>query len=194
MKNGVKTVKYLYIVLVLIGLALIVSGSYAIWSYNRTGGTNTINSTEIKLEFLESTGEIINITNALPMTDAEGILESEVFDFAVITKTTQNTSIGYTLKMQKLSADTGYTLLNDSDIKIYLEDFEGNALLSPTLVSGLSNYVLYTGTHAHSISNETVKDKFRLRAWIDSSKESEAASWTAATKLQYKFKLAVEAS
>lgn len=179
------------IALLVITILLVITGTSLAaytWIYNGTN-PNTINTVEVSMDFLESTSEIISITNALPMSDANGISQNEKFDFAVNTKSTQSTTINYTLSIEKLTADTGYTLLNDSDIKVYLEDHEGNQLVAPTLISSLSNYVLYTGSHTHNQSQETMQSKFRLKVWIDSSKESEAQNWTSSTKLQYKFKI-----
>ena len=162
------------------------------WRFNGTL-TNQISAVDIELDFLESQDNIINITNALPMADEEGKYQHETFDFAVTSKTTKNTSIGYTLSIEKLVADTGYTLLNDGDIKVYLEDYAGNIVVAPTLISSLSNYQLYHGKHNHSSSTETVQSKFKLRAWIDESKTNDAKSWTTDTKLQYKFKINLSA-
>lgn len=181
------------VALLIIMLILVITGTSLAaytWVYNGTT-PNTINTVEVSMDLLESTEEIISITNALPMTDQDGIYQNDKFDFAVNTKTTRTTTINYSITIEKLTADTGYTLLNDSDIKVYLEDYEGNVLVQPTLISSLTNYVLYTGTHTHDVSHETIQSKFRLRAWIDSSKESEAQNWDSTTKKQYKFKINV---
>lgn len=181
------------VALLVVMLMLLITGtSLAAYTWTHTGSnTNTISTVDISMDLLESSSEIINITNALPMSNEDGISQNEAFKFAVSTKTTANTTIAYTLSIEKLTPDTGYTFLNDNAIKVYLEDYEGNVLVQPTLISNLTNYVLYTGTQAHSISNETVQHKFKLRAWIDESLTSNAANWGPSTKLQYKFKINV---
>ena len=191
-KENKKSKKLNIIIIVLILLIVIAIGtSYAQWNYNFIGQlTNSISTEDIKLEFLESQDNVINITNALPLSDEEGKKE-ETFDFAVTSKTKKEIVLGYTLSIQKLEADTGYTFLNDEDIKIYLEDFQGNALLEPTKVSSLDNYKFYSNLHEHSTSNETLQDKYKLRVWIDESKENDAKNWNTSTKLQYKFKVNV---
>ena len=179
--------------LLVVMLILLITGtSLAAYTWVHTGSNpNTISAVDISMDLLESSNEVISITNALPMEDEDGIYQNDSFKFAVSTTTTANTTIGYTITIEKLTADTGYTLLNDSDIKVYLEDYEGNELVEPTLISDLTNYVLYTSSHSHSLSNEVVQDKFKLRAWIDESLMSAAANWTTNTKLQYKFKIKV---
>lgn len=181
------------VALLIIMLLLVITGTSLAaytWRYNGTTA-NRISTVDISMDYLESNSEIINITNALPMYDEEGIYQNDTFDFAVTSKTTRNTTINYTLTIEKLTADTGYTSLNDSDIKVYLEDYEGNVLVQPTLISALSNYVLYTGSHAHSSSTESVQTKFKLRAWIDESKINAAKNWDTTTQIQYKFKINV---
>ena len=146
------------VALLVVMLMLLITGtSLAAYTWTHTGSnTNTISTVDISMDLLESSSEIINITNALPMSNEDGISQNEAFKFAVSTKTTANTTIAYTLSIEKLTPDTGYTFLNDNAIKVYLEDYEGNVLVRPTLISNLTNYVLYTGTQTHSMSNETV--------------------------------------
>ena len=179
--------------LLIVMLLLVITGtSLAAYTWTHTGSNpNTISAVEVSMDLLEDSSEIISITNALPMEDSNGVYQNESFKFAVGTKTTANTTISYTIKIDKLTTDTGYTPLDDTDIKVYLEDYDGNVLVQPTLISDLTNYVLYTGTQVHSTSIETVQHKFKLRAWIDESLMDEAANWTTSTKLQYKFKISV---
>jgi len=127
------------------------------------------------------------------MYDDEGIYEPS-FDFAVTSNTTRNVNINYTLTISKLSLDTGYTALQDNQMKVYLTDYDGNVLVQPTLISSLTNYQLYSSSHAHSASNTIVQSKFRLRVWIDQSLMTAAQSWTTSTKLQYKFKINILSS
>ena len=180
--------------IIIIALVLLILGigvSYAQWNYNFIGSlTNSISTESVELEFLESKNNIVDLTNALPKTDEEGKY-TNTFNFAVTSKTKKNTDIGYTLSIEKLEADTGYTFLEDSDIKIYLEDYEGNVLLEPTKVSELDNYKFYSNIHEHSTTNEEIQDMYKLRVWVDESKTEEAKNWDTSTKIQYKFKVKV---
>ena len=81
--------------------------------------------------------------------------------------------------------------LKDNQIKIYLEDYDGNVLIAPTKVSGLGdNYILYNDVNKHSKTNTKQTDKFKLRVWID--KDVDASSWDENTNLEYKFKIGVK--
>ena len=182
------------ILLILILLVLIGGTSYAAWRYNFIGTlTNTITTPDVSLDFLESNTEIINITNALSMSDNEGKAQTETFDFAVTSKTSQTMIIGYNLFIEKLEVDTGYTALNDNDIKIYLTDYNDNELLEPTLISDLSNYKFYSNIHNHDATHVTIQDKFKLRAWIAPDNVN-PFEWNQNTKLQYKFKIGLRST
>ena len=160
-ETNIKKKNILKMSLLIVGLLILIGGtSYAAYNWVFTGSlANTISTTGIELKFLESNTEIINITNALPMYDDEGINEPS-FDFAVTSKTTRDVKIKYTLNIEKLSLDSGYTALNDNQIKVYLTDYDNNQIVAPTLISDLNNYKLYTGIHTHNSSNETVQHKF----------------------------------
>ena len=100
-------------------IAIIAVGiSFAVWNYAFTGQANTISTAEVSLDLLESNENIINITNALPMSDNEGKNQTDTFDFAVTSKTTKEIDVEYTVSIQKLEVDNGYTSLNDNGIKV----------------------------------------------------------------------------
>ena len=81
--------------------------------------------------------------------------------------------------------------LKDNQIKIYLEDYDGNVLIAPTKITGLGdNYILYNDINKHSKTNTKQTDKFKLRVWVD--KDVETGSWDENTKLEYKFKIGVK--
>ena len=167
---------------------LCVGISFAVWNYGFIGQTNKLETGEISLELLESNTNLINITNQLPISDNEG-KSSDTFDFAVTTKASRDITLGYEIKIEKLSASSGYTSLNDSQVKVYLTDYSYNELISPTKISELSNYSLYGKTNTHSKDLTKITDKYKLRAWID--EDTDASSWDENTKLEYKFKIGV---
>ena len=161
--------------------------SFAVWNYNFLGEANKIETGEISLELLESNTDIINIENALPMGDNEGKTQDKTFDFAVTTKASRDLNMSYEIVLEKLEATSGYTLLNDNEVKIYLEDYNGNTLVEPVKISELTDYVLYTDTNVHSSTITKLTDKYKLRIWVD--KDVETESWDENTKLEYKFKI-----
>lgn len=176
------------ILLIIIFIILILGVSFAVWNYTFTGNINTIEVADISLELLESNTDVITIENALPKSDNQGKTQEETFDFAISTNTKRIEDMTYTVKIQKVGVDTGYTALADSQIKIYVEDYEGNIIKNVTKVSALSNNILFTKTDEHN-GTDRITTKYKLRAWID--KDVNASNWTNATKLQYKFKIIV---
>ena len=190
MENKPKTNKKLIVTIITILILLTLTlGTYAAFRFNFLGAANLINSETIELEFLESSGEIIDIPNAFPMIDSAGTIQEETFDFQVKTKSRSNIDITYELYIEKLTPDTGYSFLDDSEVKIYLTDFNNNEKVAPVKVSELTNYSLYTETNNHSSEDYEQKDKFKLRIWVD--EDVTAKDWDANTKLQYKFKIGV---
>ena len=183
----------LEIIILIVSLFLLIMGvSFAMYKFHFTGSSSSINTTSVGIEFLESKQNIIDIKNATPMTDEEGINQDDEFVFAVKTKTTRTTDLKYTLYIEKLEPDDGYTPLEDNYIKVYLEDYNEKKLINPTLVSNLNNYALYSKSNSHNKTNEVIQDKYKLRVWIDESKTNEAKTWNKNTKLEYKFKIKVE--
>ena len=124
----------------------------------------------------------------MPISDNEG-KSSDTFDFAVTTKASRDITLGYEIKIEKLSASSGYTSLNDSQVKVYLTDYSNNELISPVKISDLSDYTLYSKVNVHSKTITKLTDKFKLRAWID--EDTDVSSWNENTKLEYKFKIGV---
>ena len=187
-KGDNKRKKVITISLIVILLMLCVGISFAVWNYGFLGQTNKLETGEISLELLESNTNLINITNQLPISDSEG-KTLDTFDFAVTTKASRDINLGYEIKIEKLSASSGYTSLNDSQVKVYLTDYSDNELISPTKISDLSDYSLYSKVNVHSKTITKLTDKFKLRVWID--EDTDASNWDENTKLEYKFKIGV---
>ena len=187
-KDDNKRKKVITISLIVILLMLCVGISFAVWNYGFIGQTNKLETGEISLELLESNTNLINITNQLPISDSEG-KTLDTFDFAVTTKASRDINLGYEIKIEKLSASSGYTSLNDSQVKVYLTDYSDNELISPTKISDLSDYSLYSKVNVHSKTITKLTDKFKLRVWID--EDTDASNWDSNTKLEYKFKIGV---
>ncbi|MGM9878615.1 MAG: hypothetical protein ACI31R_01110 [Bacilli bacterium] len=186
--------KKVMIPLIIVLLILCAGVSFAIWNYSFLGEANKIETGEISLELLESNTDIISIENALPISDKEGKEQSETFNFAVITKASMNLSMPYELVIEKLETAEGYTALSDDEVKVYLEDYEGNTLVEPVKISELSDYVLYTDTNVHSKTVTKLTDKYKLRVWIDSDVEASKfydESADSVKTYQYKFKIGV---
>ena len=172
-------------------LVLIVGITYAAFDFSFIGNRNVIETGDISIEFLES-NDVITLTNALPTNDSNGKVQTNDFDFQVTTKASNGISLQYNLNIEKLAVDSGYTSLNDNQVKVYLTDENDNPLVGPTLISNLSNYSLYSKVNSHTGSITEIKDRYKIRVWIDENVDS--SSWNESTKIQYKFRIGVNSN
>ena len=187
----------------------IIGLSFAVYYWQFTGKKNTISTGDVSISLLEDV-DSINIENALPISDTQGISlthdsgNSGVFDFAVTTYASgEPGDITYTISITKADLDAGYSSLEDDQIKVYLVAFEGSnetQVMKPTLVSDLidsgttGNLTFDTDkvnylTHIHTTANTTQTQKYRLKMWIDGN--ADVSDWNSSSKLQYKLKVNV---
>ena len=169
------------VLLSVLGVAILVVAvvgvSFAAFSYSKTGERlNTITTGTITMSYSETTNGI-NLTNALPMTDAVGMELKETnqyFDFTVNATISGDTTINYAVTATKEMPDS---TIPDNGVKVYLTDMDGDAdtqILAPTKVSELTattgseesgtpagQYILTTGTF-----DATSNHKYRLRMWV----------------------------
>ena len=186
------------ILLSVLGVAILVVAvvgvSFAAFSYSKTGEkVNTITTGSIVMSYNETTNGI-NLVNALPMSDEDGIALSgmeedneQYFDFNVSSTITGATTINYIITATKEADST----LPDSAIKVYLTSMDADAdsqILAPTLVSALETtddtdttntgapedqYKLHENTFTTSLTR-----KYRLRMWIDQNYSNLGSSGT----------------
>ena len=194
-KKNRKIIINIVAVIALLCIAVGISFAGGYWSYT-SSNDNTLESGSVSLTYLESTSEI-NLTNALPISDKDGKLLSKKgakFEFAVTTNSDYSQVINYDINIEPLVVDTGLTGLDPSAVKVYLEDKEGNQLVSPVKLSELNNFNLYSTKHTHKKGGTKITSKYVLRAWID--KDVVASDWYKEyknnnTKYQYKFRVNV---
>lgn len=189
------------------GLIAIIAGvSVAIWNWSYSGtNANKISTGNISMSLLEST-DVINITNAVPISDQTGMSlgDGQKFDFAVTTSTSGAPgNISYKISITKQATSEGYTTLSNDNVKIYLTTFDDTtetAVMSPTLISsiiasgdtgiltfdrGKEGYLI----HNHTTAGQNKTTKYRLRIWVDQNVD--ASNWNETTKLEYKLKIGV---
>ena len=192
--------------ILLVTMAGVAVAAYT-WSYTGTNA-NTIGTGNISMSLLEST-DIINITNALPTSDASGMAlgSEQSFDFAVTTQASGAPgNITYSLSITKVAVDSGYTALPDDGVKVYLTALTDGGevqVVKPTPVSDIitsgetgtltfdSGKTTYL-THNHTTANTTKTTKYRLRMWVD--QQVDASDWDENTKNQYKLKIGTSGS
>ena len=181
-------------ILSLVGIVILVLAvigiSFAAFNYSQTGSKeNTITTGVIKMSYNNPTNGI-NITNALPTSDATGKAltgTNNVFDFSVSATISGTATINYAIT----ATTTPATTLTDSFVKVYLTDRgadndEDTQVLQPTMVSSLSKtgaseasgapsgqYILKTGTFS-----TTTTDNYRLRMWVADTFAGTSASET----------------
>ena len=173
-------------------LILVIGITYAVWNYSFIGNSNVIETGEVSIEFLES-NDVIAIENAIPLTDEEGEKQFESFEFQVTTKAGAGISLKYDLNIEKVSGPEGYTSLKDNEVKVYLTDENDNPLVGPTLISNLNNYNLYSKVNSHTENSLEIKDRYKIRVWIDEGAEA-SYDWSTQNNLYYNFKIGVTSS
>ena len=164
-----------------LGVAILVVAvigiSFAAYSTVFTSKANTVSTGTVMVSYTES-GNAINVASAMPMTDANGIAQTGtgVFNFTVSTKADNALTVPYEINLTKVE-DTGYTSMNDNQVKAYLTK-GGTAVTETTatgkLISELANSTMRSGAKVlHSASDqftgtgETAKTtNYALRLWI----------------------------
>lgn len=208
MKN--KRVSVLFIVVFFLSVTCVFFGiSYSIFTYFGDGQTtNIIKTGKIVFSYSDevSNGDGIDITDAFPIPDSEGMLLSrnnEYFDFSVSAYTTSS-DLEYEIAVLKKSEST----LDDDYIKVYLTYFEGNDE-KPTPLTYDGNRVL-TYAELNDTTNRLLNGKtvyygnviagevaygqnFRLRMWIKDENMGEAERKLIDNK-KFKLKVNVAAS
>jgi len=168
--------KTIGIILGVCAFVAVISVTYAFVTKTLTG-TKKVTITAGTLSLVLDEKNEITISDALPMYDAVGMIQEEVFNFDLINETSNPTD--YTIKLKKVS--TGNELA-ESDVKYYLTK-EGVG--TPALLSTLTDGVVDTGTIE---GTDTIE--YSLRLWINEDVTDKNA--IAGKSLSYK--LAVEAS
>ena len=184
-KNNKKKVLVLSII-GLIGLVIVTVGiTYAVFTYTKLGTTdNTVTSGTLKFLYTENTGVKtgIKLTNALPISDTQGKAldgDNNVFDFSIEATNTGTEAITYEVTLRKKSTST----LKEDYVKVYLTDRTETTEkeeLGPTNFNKLTQTNIDVGSEIEkTIYNGTVnggevsyKKDFRLRMWVDDTKDS----------------------
>ncbi len=176
---------FITIIAIIILIVIIIGFSTAILVFtDKDNNVNSISTGNIKLEYQESENGI-NITNAMPMTDAVGkklTNKNQYFDFSVVANISGEANIVYEISAEKLEEST----LDNKDVKLYLEKKErGNyeEVMKPkaytpltektTAGTPVNNMLLYKGN-----LTKTGKDDYRLRMWVSDKANIDGISRT----------------
>lgn len=171
------------VLLSVFGVALlivaIVGISYAIFVFSaKSRVDNTVRSGGITFEYLEG-DSVIDINDALPVSDEVGVKQTKSFDFQVSSAIRGNTTVFYEVRAKSLTVDNK---IDNQYIKIYLEKKDGDdfsMVLSPTTFkenpnTSLTNIsvdtntmLLYSGMFSGKKATTTnYSDEFRLKMWL----------------------------
>lgn len=171
------------VLLSVFGVALlivaIVGISYAIFVFSaKSRVDNTVRSGGITFEYLEG-DSVIDINDALPVSDEVGVKQTISFDFQVSSAIRGNTTVFYEVRAKSLTVDNK---IDNQYIKIYLEKKDGgdfSTVLSPTAFkenpnTSLTNIsvdtntmLLYSGRFSGKKATTTnYSDEFRLKMWL----------------------------
>ena len=171
------------VLLSVFGVALlivaIVGISYAIFVFSaKSRVDNTVRSGGITFEYLEG-DSVIDINDALPVSDEVGVKQTKSFDFQVSSAIRGNTTVFYEVRAKSLTVDNK---IDNQYVKIYLEKKDGDdfsMVLSPTTFkenpnTSLTNIsvdtntmLLYSGRFSGKKATTTnYSDEFRLKMWL----------------------------
>ena len=198
-KENFKKYSTVYIVILL--LLVIVGISYAIFAVTNLSDENTINLGQISMSYTEPDNALV-LENALPMGDAEGIAQSNYFEFKVMTHATTDAddsnglTIPYEINLGEIEVDADKQALTKNQIKVYLtkvvsgseEEVVGPILLSNLSESSTSDLNIYQARDTHRNAGSEITTTYRLRAWIDEAVDS---SIFGSQIYQYKFRVNV---
>lgn len=173
------------ILLSILGIAIlivaVVGVSYAVFTSTISGEKiNTLSSGTISMSYVEATNGI-SMVNAMPISDSEGKKlsgDNNTFDFVVSTTIAGKTTVNYEIVAEKIISDK--EMLNDNDVRIYLERQVGDSyvpVLSGDVLSFVSNeeetddlapkMTLYRGSFTNESSKKSeFSERFRLRMWL----------------------------
>ena len=139
-------------------------------SFNSTSA-NSVSTGTIMVSYTEPTNAI-NITDAMPLSDANGMSMTgagKTFDFTVSTKVNNALTVPYTITLTKVNTST----LLDNQIKVYLTK-NGSQVVAPTLVDNLTDSavrtgskVLYSDSDVYTNNFTQITTNYVLRMWID---------------------------
>ena len=178
------------VLLSVLGVAILVVAvigvSFALYSTSSTGKVNSISTGTITMSYTEPSNGI-NLTNALPISDAEGKSlkgEGNVFTFTVSATASGTVTVPYEINITKDSSTT----LADGAVAVYLTkgtttetEVVAKKLMSQVVTTAnkstyrTDSYKLYSTNVVYQ--NGTVKTgeattTYNLRIWVDANADA----------------------
>lgn len=112
-------------IIVMLLITLVIAGTYALWQVTKSqSGVNTLTSSCLNINFSDN-GDGIALNNTFPTPDSEGIKGSG-YQFTVTNNC--NNDISYSVNLEALTNSTNTNYIDESNIKIALDNKVGRAL------------------------------------------------------------------
>lgn len=189
LKNDNKKKLFLLMTILLI-IVFILGISYALYEVISNGAKeNTIQTGSITFLYTED-DNAINITNAIPVTDANGIISDNYFDFNVTGSGASNLKISYYVYFTVDETST----MDLNNVKAYLTNNPASdttienevAVVNPTTITDLvpfnlstllydstsNNYLLYTNSFNFTNDTNLIVHYYRFRMWLSGTSSS----------------------
>ena len=160
---------FIIIISLVVFICLVVGISYSYFVYNKSVADVTLNTGNISIDTANVNGNL-SVSNALPMDDNMGKINSNYIDFTV-NASVDTEYIYYEIYLLPKESST----LDTSHLKTYLTSQTNVLIKDVTLYSLLPNYERQTGKIIYQEiintnndgSPKTYTKDFRLRLWLD---------------------------
>ena len=151
-------------ILMVLGLVLLLGGSYAFYTYQKYSGMQNLLNGEIYLNYLEDNE--VHISGIFPETKEEALKRDDnTISFKVLSKNTSDKDIYYGITLNYGEEISNKVRIDAKYIMIYLE-CDGKVLIDGIRYSDFNNRRIYVDKIDAKTYTETTKN-YTLRFWVD---------------------------
>ena len=151
-------------ILIVLGLVLLLGGSYAFYTYQKYSGMQNLLNGEIYLNYLEDNE--VHISRIFPETKEEALKRDDnTISFKVLSKNTSDKDIYYGITLNYGEEISNKIRIDAKYIMIYLE-CDGKVLIDGIRYSDFNNRRIYVDKIDAKTYTETTKN-YILRFWVD---------------------------
>ena len=151
-------------ILMILGLVLLLGGSYAFYTYQKYSGMQNLLNGEIYLNYLEDNE--VHISGIFPETKEEALKRNDnTISFKVLSKNTSDKDIYYGITLNYGEEISNKIRIDAKYIMIYLE-CDGKVLIDGIRYSDFNNRRIYVDKIDAKTYTETTKN-YTLRFWVD---------------------------
>ena len=151
-------------ILMVLGLVLLLGGSYAFYNYQKYSDMQNLLNGEIYLNYLEDNE--VHISGIFPETKEEALKRDDnTISFKVLSKNTSDKDIYYGITLNYGEEISNKIRIDSKYIMIYLE-CDGKVLIDGIRYSDFNNRRIYVDKIDAKTYTETTKN-YTLRFWVD---------------------------